>query len=100
MPPGHSPPTGPSYNSGSFNPALCSAPLKPCGERTTMTRYLAPALAFALVLATAASSLLAGDIKQTEMYRRIRAGLDEVLAIESHTHLRLFIVYPFRYVSE
>jgi Predicted metal-dependent hydrolase of the TIM-barrel fold len=64
-----------------------------------MPRFLVLALVVALFTATATPSL-ADDIKQTELYRRIRAGLDAVPAIDTHDHLRPFDEIPFRDVTD
>lgn len=49
--------------------------------------------ALLLVLLTAGAS--ADDIKRTELYRRIRAAVDSVPAIDTHDHLRPFDQIPF-----
>jgi predicted TIM-barrel fold metal-dependent hydrolase len=49
-----------------------------------------------LVLIALVPPLGAEDIKQTDLYRRIRASLDAVPAIDTHDHLRPFDQIPFR----
>jgi hypothetical protein len=49
---------------------------------------------------TLAQSIVAGDIKKTDLYRRIRASIDAVPAIDTHDHLRPFEDIPFRDVTD
>jgi uncharacterized protein len=65
-----------------------------------MTRFFVIALIAALFATATDPSLLADDIKQTELYRRIRASLDAVPAIDTHDHLRPFDEIPFRDVTD
>ena len=51
-------------------------------------------LAFLLYI-TLSVSVLADDVKRTETYRRIRAAIDAVPAIDTHDHLRPFEQIPF-----
>jgi len=53
-----------------------------------------------LCIGTLAPQLAAEDIKRTELYRRIRASLDAVPAIDTHDHLRPFEEIPFRDVTD
>ncbi len=49
-----------------------------------------------LAFVAAAQSAFADDIKQTELYARIKASIDAVPAIDSHDHLRAFAELPGR----
>jgi len=49
-----------------------------------------------ILLVAIVPSLAAQDIKRSELYRRIRASLDAVPAIDTHDHLRPFDQIPFR----
>src|SRR5262245_62861271 len=44
--------------------------------------------------------LAAEDIKRTDIYRRIRAALDAVRAIDTHDHLRPFDEIPNRDLTD
>jgi hypothetical protein len=48
------------------------------------------------ILILGLSSASAADIKQTDLYRRIRVAVDAVPAIDTHDHLRPFDEIPFR----
>src|SRR5262245_565361 len=49
-----------------------------------------------LLISFMMSPATASDIKQTDLYRRIRAAVDAVPAIDTHDHLRPFDQMPFR----
>lgn len=49
-----------------------------------------------LLLSTAVAKSNAGDVKETETYRRIKSALDAVPAIDTHEHLRAFDETPNR----
>lgn len=53
-----------------------------------------------VLIITFASSLVGEDIKQREVYRRIRASLDAVPAIDTHDHLRPFDEIPARDLTD
>lgn len=57
-----------------------------------MRRFLALVPAVAL----AAAAARADDIKQTQLYARLKAAIDAVPAIDTHDHLRPFDQIPFR----
>ena len=56
-------------------------------------------IAFILIVALAPITV-AGDVKKTDVYRRIRKSLDAVPAIDTHDHLRPFEEIPFRDVTD
>lgn len=70
-------------------------------------RVLRPTLSSVLFLFTAHSLFLFAstevrgeDIKKSDLYKRIRASIDAVPAIDTHDHLRPFEEIPFRDVTD
>lgn len=55
--------------------------------------FIAFGIGFSLICI---APLMGEDIKRTELYKRIRAKLDAVRAIDTHDHLRPFNEIPFR----
>ena len=63
--------------------------------------FLRLTICFAVVAALNACGVLsADDVKKTETYRRIRAALDAVPAIDTHDHLRPFDDIPGRDLTD
>ena len=55
---------------------------------------------FALIyVLSAATTAYSGDIKQTELYTRIKSSIDAVPAIDTHDHLRGFDEIPNRVLT-
>lgn len=55
-----------------------------------------PFLLVPILIAMAGSPVCADDIKQTDLFRRIKTSIDVVPAIDTHDHLRAFDALPNR----
>src|SRR5262245_54116720 len=66
----------------------------------TLARCTTLACLAAVATLSFPGTLCAGDIKQSDLYKRIRAALDAVPAIDTHDHLRPFDDIPGRDLTD
>ncbi len=67
---------------------------------TRYTRDFVAIVTVAVLYLFASTEVRGEDIKKSDLYKRIRASIDAVPAIDTHDHLRPFEEIPFRDVTD
>ena len=67
---------------------------------TRNTRHFVAIVTVAVLFQFASTEVRGEDIKKSDLYKRIRASIDAVPAIDTHDHLRPFEEIPFRDVTD